>query len=307
MPSYIDSFILAAIAITSVGFGSYFAGTSYSKLDENVFSVSRIKNYPYISAASLISINLLMELFGPSYVNYYLATYFLLAGTNCAWCLVRTFSNLKTKKLFTFPYFDCIFTELALPKSPIPFCIHDIPIWVGSLVLNLLYYKTHNTLINNIIAFSISTYAVLSIKIQSFASAAPMLWGLLIYDVFFVYSTDVMSAVANTLDGPVKLMFPNANGSYSILGLGDIVVPGMFIAVCSRFDNFLYEVANIKSPYWCMALIAYCISLFITDYVCYKTGEGQPALLFIVPVVTITSVLTAIIRGEYLAFLTFTG
>jgi minor histocompatibility antigen H13 len=48
-----------------------------------------------------------------------------------------------------------------------------------------------------------------------------------------------MVTVATKLDIPIKLVFQGPTRS-SMLGLGDIVVPGMFIALCLRFDNFMY-------------------------------------------------------------------
>jgi minor histocompatibility antigen H13 len=67
-----------------------------------------------------------------------------------------------------------------------------------------------------------------------------MLWGLFFYDIFWVYGTDVMVTVAKSLDAPIKLMFPY-NWSeepplFSMLGLGDIVIPGVFVSLCLKFD-----------------------------------------------------------------------
>jgi minor histocompatibility antigen H13 len=48
-----------------------------------------------------------------------------------------------------------------------------------------------------------------------------------------------MVTVATKLDVPIKLVFENKKRS-SMLGLGDIVVPGIFVGLCLRFDHFLY-------------------------------------------------------------------
>jgi minor histocompatibility antigen H13 len=49
-----------------------------------------------------------------------------------------------------------------------------------------------------------------------------------------------MITVATKLDVPIKLTFQNAKGHASILGLGDIVLPGIFIALALRFDLWRY-------------------------------------------------------------------
>ncbi len=56
--------------------------------------------------------------------------------------------------------------------------------------------------------------------------------GLFFYDIYWVFFTPVMIGVAKNIDGPIKLMFQISKGAvdtdptFSILGLGDIVLPG---------------------------------------------------------------------------------
>ena len=75
---------------------------------------------------------------------------------------------------------------------------------------------------------------------------------LFFYDIFFVFGTDVMLTVAKNIDAPIKLQFPRDltvdPPQYSILGLGDIVLPGIFMSMCLRFD-FLktIDIAHLSS------------------------------------------------------------
>mmetsp|Transcript_11869 Transcript_11869/g.8268 ORF Transcript_11869/g.8268 Transcript_11869/m.8268 type:complete len:107 (+) Transcript_11869:629-949(+) len=74
----------------------------------------------------------------------------------------------------------------------------------------------------------------------SFKTGFLMLTLLFFYDIFFVFGTDVMLTVAKNIDAPIKLLFPKdwseSPPKYSLLGLGDIVIPGVFIAMALRFD-----------------------------------------------------------------------
>ena len=74
----------------------------------------------------------------------------------------------------------------------------------------------------------------------TFRTGALLLSLLVFYDIFFVFGTDVMITVAKNIDAPIKLMFPRdltaVPPQYSILGLGDIVIPGIFMSLCLRFD-----------------------------------------------------------------------
>ena len=48
-----------------------------------------------------------------------------------------------------------------------------------------------------------------------------------------------MVTVATKIDAPIKLVFEGPTRA-SMLGLGDIVVPGIFIGLCLRFDLYMY-------------------------------------------------------------------
>lgn len=49
-----------------------------------------------------------------------------------------------------------------------------------------------------------------------------------------------MLTVAKSIDGPIKLIFPydysETPAKSSMIGLGDIVIPGLFISLCLKFD-----------------------------------------------------------------------
>merc|ERR1719382_2104570 len=85
------------------------------------------------------------------------------------------------------------------------------------------------------------------IFLGNFQNGFLLLIFLFFYDIFFVFGTDVMLTVAKSIDAPIKLLFPTnwahtneetgvIEPKFSLLGLGDIVIPGIFIALCLRFD-----------------------------------------------------------------------
>ena len=85
------------------------------------------------------------------------------------------------------------------------------------------------------------------IFLGNFQNGFLLLIALFFYDIFFVFGTDVMLTVAKSIDAPIKLLFPTEWGAmnaetglpepkFSLLGLGDIVIPGVFVALCLRFD-----------------------------------------------------------------------
>jgi len=64
----------------------------------------------------------------------------------------------------------------------------------------------------------------------------------------------MMVTVAKSLDVPIKLMFPrpapadepNAPVSHAMLGLGDVVLPGIMIGLALRFDLYLFYLRRQK-------------------------------------------------------------
>ncbi|KAG5565832.1 hypothetical protein RHGRI_001670 [Rhododendron griersonianum] len=117
-----------------------------------------------------------------------------------------------------------------------------------------------------------------------------------LYDIFWVFVSkwwfkeSVMIVVArgdkSGEDGiPMLLKIPRMFdpwGGYSIIGFGDIILPGLLIAFSLRYDWLSKK--NLRAGYFLWAMIAYGLGLLIT-YVALNLmdGHGQPALLYIVP------------------------
>ncbi|CAG8364958.1 unnamed protein product [Penicillium salamii] len=83
---------------------------------------------------------------------------------------------------------------------------------------------------------------------STFWTGTLILCSLFFYDIYFVFFTPLMVTVATKLDVPIKLLFPRPSNSrdepgvtpLAMLGLGDIVIPGMMMGLALRFDLFLY-------------------------------------------------------------------
>jgi minor histocompatibility antigen H13 len=69
-----------------------------------------------------------------------------------------------------------------------------------------------------------------------------------------IASRPMMVTVAKSLDVPIKLMFPrpapaddpSAASSHAMLGLGDVVLPGIMIGLALRFDLYLFYLRRQK-------------------------------------------------------------
>ncbi|KAG6010435.1 hypothetical protein E4U21_006434 [Claviceps maximensis] len=109
----------------------------------------------------------------------------------------------------------------------------------------LVYFSTESSMLSNILGYGMCYGSFLLLTPTDFLIGSMVLWGLFFYDIFMVFYTPYMITVATTLDVPIKLTFQTGSGK-SILGLGDIVIPGMMIAWALRLDLWLHYVRKIK-------------------------------------------------------------
>jgi minor histocompatibility antigen H13 len=109
-----------------------------------------------------------------------------------------------------------------------------------SLISVAFYVWSKSWVYNNILAVVFCVHALQFMFLGNFKTGTLLLTLLFFYDIFFVFGTDVMLTVAKNVDAPIKLQFPRDLTTdpkqYSILGLGDIVIPGIFMSLCLRFD-----------------------------------------------------------------------
>jgi minor histocompatibility antigen H13 len=186
------------------------------------------------------------------------------------------------------------------------------------------YLKTKHWCANNVFGVCFSMSAIEQISLGSYKVGALLLVGLFFYDIFWVFGTDVMVTVAKSFDAPIKLLFlrefatSDTAAQFSMLGLGDIVMPGVFLSLLLRFDfrrsrpDFrpctdvqIRGSAPFVKTYFNVTIVAYTLGLVTTVLVMYKWGAAQPALLYLVPACLGASLLTALLRGELGALLAF--
>jgi len=167
---------------------------------------------------------------------------------------------------------------------------------------------------NNVIGICFCIKGIESFSLGTYRTGAILLVGLFFYDIFWVFGTDVMVTVAKSLDGPIKILFPRTlvpnavtgEIDLSLLGLGDIVIPGFFLSLLLRFDaqnaNVSYFPVNVydifPKPYFHSTLIGYILGMNLSMCMMIKYQAAQPALLYLVPACLGSSLIVAVMRGE---------
>lgn len=104
-----------------------------------------------------------------------------------------------------------------------------------------------------------------------------------------------MVTVAKGIDAPIKLLAPKSGSSadFAMLGLGDVVIPGLVIALCLRFDLYRYAKRNpnkdvtryssFSRPYFWTGILSYVLGLTLTMSIMHHFKAAQPALLYLSP------------------------
>ncbi|KAK6224439.1 signal peptide peptidase [Colletotrichum tabaci] len=107
------------------------------------------------------------------------------------------------------------------------------------------YFMSGSPFLSNLMGYGFCYGSFLIMSPTTFATGSLVLMGLFFYDIVMVFYTPYMITVATKLDVPIKLQFQSAARS-SILGLGDIVVPGIVMCLALRFDMWRHYQRQIK-------------------------------------------------------------
>lgn len=162
------------------------------------------------------------------------------------------------------------------------------------------------------VAFSINMLKTL--RLPNLMICSVLLVLLFFYDIFFVFVTpfltmkgeSIMVEVAkggNTQEQlPMVLRVPHFNnealsvcfGQFSLLGFGDILVPGLLVAYCHGFDLLTTR----SRLYFISGTLFYGIGLVLTFIALYMMRTPQPALLYLVPATLLPTVCIAWCRGQ---------
>ena len=280
-----------------------------------------VMQFPLYAGGTLCALYGLIKYFGKEVVNPILLCYMALGGSVSIKALLLSFgilSSLDEKKLFKLKIgFLGLDEEVTLLDL---ICLAISGLMVG------IYILTKSWIYNNILATMISMNAIQMIFLGNFKNGFMMLTALFFYDIFFVFGTDVMLTVAKSIDAPIKLLFPTDWSEdppkFSLLGLGDIVIPGIFMAMCLRYDVLrslnVRQVNNLSDegkcdevlvklrraaataprPYFNGCVIGYIIAIITTVVIMLVFEHGQPALLYLVPACLGSTLINALRFGE---------
>ena len=207
---------------------------------------------------------------------------------------------------------------------------------VGAMWL-LVWFRSNNPsalpfywITQNIMGACLCILFLSLLKLNSIKVASVLMLAVFIYDIFFVFITplflesSVMVTVATGGGGPdasadycerypdypdcketvlpMLLALPKIRdyrGGQHLLGLGDIVLPGLLISFAARLDDAKrliggHTTLDVKLPtrygYFFPLIIAYAVGLLFANLAVVWLDGGQPALLYLVPSIGATMI-----------------
>lgn len=262
--------------------------------------------FPIIASCTLFGIYVVFQIFSKEYINMLLAVYFFFLGVLALAHIASPILHPLIPPLFPNQEYHMIFTQgPAEKKEEIvnwKFDRKDLLVIALSGVVGLWYLIKKHWVANNLFGLAFAVNGVEFLTLNSISTGCILLGGLFVYDVFWVFGTNVMVTVAKSFEAPIKLVFPQdllENGldakNFAMLGLGDIVIPGIFIALLLRFDISQKKGSRV---YFYASFLAYFLGLLMTIVVMHFFKHAQPALLYLVPACIGVPVFVALVRGE---------
>lgn len=269
--------------------------------------------FPLVGSVMLFGLFLAFKFLPKDIVNMVLTVYFILLGTLGLVATVDPllgFSDadvLRKQREFKIPAVPVVLKD----GLEFEFSLLELVLCIPAAGFCYWYWQTKHWLANNILGIAFSLQGVEHLSLGTVQNGVILLCGLFFYDVFWVFCTPVMVSVAKSFDAPIKLLFPKELAAakaaeFSMLGLGDIVIPGIMVAIILRYDvqKHLVKGARVspkptgKPRLFYSCFLGYVIGIVATIVVMNVFKAAQPALLYIVPSVLATTFLHAYMNGE---------
>ncbi|XP_017776731.1 PREDICTED: signal peptide peptidase-like 3 [Nicrophorus vespilloides] len=201
-----------------------------------------------------------------------------------------------------------------------------------SLSIVCIWVLTGHWLLMDAMGMGLCVAFIAFVRLPSLKVSTLLLTGLLIYDVFwvffssYIFSTNVMVKVATRpaenpvglvarklhlggvakevpkLSLPGKLVFPSMHnsGHFSMLGLGDIVMPGLLLCFVLRYDAYKKSqgMSGSRLTYFHCSLLGYFLGLLTATVSSEVFKAAQPALLYLVPFTLLPLLTMAYLKGD---------
>ncbi|KFM58573.1 Minor histocompatibility antigen H13, partial [Stegodyphus mimosarum] len=268
--------------------------------------------FPLIASGALLGLYIFFKLFSKEYINLLVTIYFFGLGVLALTHIISPYVSRLVPRSYQAEH-NIVYTRIAGGEREellnFTFGTGDlIALGLCSLIGGVYLWNKH-WVVNNIFGLAFALNGVEFLHLNNIIIGCTLLGGLFIYDIFWVFATDVMVTVAKSFEAPIKLVFPQDilenwlnSSNFAMLGLGDVVIPGIFIALLLRFDESLKRGQKL---YFYSSFVAYFLGLVLTIFIMSYFKHAQPALLYLVPACIGIPGIIAVLKGDVKALLNY--
>ncbi|KAI1794175.1 signal peptide peptidase-domain-containing protein [Ganoderma leucocontextum] len=296
------------------------SGTEHEHEEEEEQEVERLSSqdaylFPVIGSVVLFGLYLIVKFYGKEWITWFLQWYFTFAGVGSVGKSLISLTRWLVGESRWSKFDKASILIHKGPRELLSLSLRTPSLFLipAGAIPSILYTfggsaTRRSALLTDILGLSFSHNALSLLKLDSFKTGVVLLSGLFVYDIWWVFGTEVMVKVATTLDVPIKLLWPKSltfsgERGFTMLGLGDIVIPGLFVATALRYDYYRAsrrgQVSDVGKTYFYSALVAYIVGLATTMSVMHFFQKAQPALLYLSPACILSFFIVSLFRGEF--------
>ncbi|KAM3844953.1 signal peptide peptidase-like 2B [Vipera latastei] len=319
--------IIYLMAMGIVAIGSYWAGSTEKKKQDNIKNQGQTQDFDEITidtnicfTCTCMVMGTFMLLFLYCFYDYMMhamnGIFCIYASFSLYWCLTPFVNKLPFgEHLVRFPYFHKDLEIRALLLAMM--CLSVNATWI--------IFRNENWwswVLQDVLGISIGIYLLRTVHMPTLKNCSLFLFTHLFYDILCLLVTPFLTKTgrditdmkifgsSNSEEIPFLLKVPILsstsfldNASFTAIGLGDVVLPGFLVAYCHRFD------VQVESPgiYFLASILAYSYGLLVTFVVATFLQASQSTLLYLVPCILITTLTVAAFRKEIVLFWTGVG
>lgn len=188
----------------------------------------------------------------------------------------------------------------------LPFCIAFAVTWAAK------QHASYAWIGQDVLGISLMITVLQIARLPNIKVATVLLSCAFVYDIFWVFisplifheSVMIVVARGDKSGGesiPMLLKIPHFHdpwGGYDLIGFGDILLPGLLVAFAARYDRSTKK--GLCNGYFLWSTIGYGVGLLLTYVSLYLMhGQGQPALLYLVPCTLGLILILAFLRREF--------
>nr|XP_027215108.1 signal peptide peptidase-like 2A [Penaeus vannamei] len=335
-PIHLSLIVIWFLAMFSVVVGAYWSGTVRHELyrvqheqEGEHRDVAREPVLPHeetsinmtvrsiLGFVVLMCIMLLCLYFLYSYLVYIIIGMFCLASAIATYCCLDPLVSRMPCGTTRTPYFNIYIVRGTLMVRQILLLIFAFGLSITWVVLRK---EPWAWILQDILGIMFSINVLKMIRLPSLKICTFLLCGLVIYDIFFVFITPLLTSDGKSImvevakggpsqeQMPMVLKVPNFDyelskicdlqENYNLLGFGDILIPGLLVSFVHSFD---LQAGTPCRLYFLINIIGYGSGLVTTFIALWLMSFAQPALLYLVPFTLIPTFVTAAARGEFMA------